>query len=155
MQDWDWSDVRTVCLREAARAGLRGADAEDAAQAAVIRAWRRAAECRDPGARNAWLRSIARHEASRIVGRSRRHELVAGSPGVPRHSAAAPDLDQHLDLRRGLAGIPRSDRELLLLRYGYDLTQLTISEITGTPPGTTAVRLTRARARLKQAMGSS
>src|SRR4051794_41348361 len=64
---WDWATVHRLALREARTILGPGPDAEDAAQEAAMRAWRRRATCRDaPGA---WVRTIAQNEALRTAGR--------------------------------------------------------------------------------------
>src|SRR5437764_203457 len=78
---WDWANVHRLALKETRGILGPGPDAEDAAQEAAIRAWRRRATCRDaPGA---WIRAIAHNEALRVIGRRRaeapeRHEWNAG-----------------------------------------------------------------------------
>src|SRR4051812_50121419 len=63
---WDWATVHRLALREARTILGAGPDAEDAAQEAAMRAWRRRATCRDaPGA---WGRTIAHNEALRTAG---------------------------------------------------------------------------------------
>src|SRR5919197_3714887 len=72
---WDWSWARALCLREAQRVLGRNAAAEDAAQEAVIRAWRQQARCRTPERPAPWIATIARREALRLVAGDRERPL--------------------------------------------------------------------------------
>src|SRR5436190_3777383 len=86
-QLWDWTSVHQLALRETRRVLGAGPDAEDAAQDAAIRAWRRRATCHDaPGA---WIRTIARNEALRIA-RRRRHETPLETASWEQAAAHAP-----------------------------------------------------------------
>jgi RNA polymerase sigma-70 factor, ECF subfamily len=147
---WDWDEVRAHCL-VVARRFLRGPAAEDAAQEAVLRAWRtsRRMEVRNP---KAWLTRIARNEALRLVSRE---SALAG-----RHSGEDVELVAGEEWERGvrdrlassaaLAALPLPDREVLHLRYLEDLTQTEVAHRLGIPEGTAKVRLHRARKRLER-----
>ena len=62
---WDWNALSTSCLREAGVCSTREQDAEEAAQDALLRAWRGRARQREHGAEVCWVRQIARNEALR------------------------------------------------------------------------------------------
>lgn len=124
-------------------------EAEDIAQDALLRAWRRRSTLRDAGRRNQWLASIVRNEAFREHARLRPDpsetiELWEGAEDE--RVVAAVEL---ADLRAALAALSDRDRELLGLRYVQDLTHATIAARLGIPEGTVKVRLHRARARLR------
>lgn len=121
-----------------------GAEADDAAQEAAIRAWRRRATC--SGTPAAWVRAIARNEALRIIDR-RRDE--APLEAVVLH--AEPVSDDH-DVRAAVRTLDEADRLLVLLRYWADLTQPEVARLTALPEGTVKVRLHRARERLRVAL---
>src|SRR5947208_11749441 len=109
---WDWSWARALCLREAQRVLGRNAAAEDAAQEAVIRAWRQQARCRTPERPDPWIATIARREALRLVvagDRERPLEEVGGD------EAPSPEASVvvHADLHRALATLDARDRRLL------------------------------------------
>jgi RNA polymerase sigma-70 factor (ECF subfamily) len=145
---WDWTGVRDVALSEARAILGPGPDAEDAAQEAAIRAWRRRATCR--GAPAAWIRAIARNEALRVVGR-RRDEAPLETMGDLAGEVPAP-LESR-DVRAAVGALEDGDRLLLLLRYWADLTQPEVARATSMPEGTVKVRLHRARQRLRVALG--
>jgi RNA polymerase sigma-70 factor, ECF subfamily len=124
-------------------------DAEDIAQDALLRAWRRRSTLRDSGSRNQWLAAIVRNEAFR------------------QHARVRPDLTEKIELREGaedeqvlaaveladlhaaLEGLNERDRRLLEMKYEEDLTQATIARRLGIPEGTVKVRLHRARNKLR------
>jgi RNA polymerase sigma-70 factor, ECF subfamily len=124
-------------------------EAEDIAQDALLRAWRRRSTLRDADRRNQWLAAIVRNEAFR------------------QHARVRPDLSATLELREGeedaqvlaaveladlhaaLRELSERDRLLLELRYEEDLTQAAIAHRLGIPEGTVKVRLHRARAKLR------
>src|SRR5258705_564498 len=88
---WDWASGHHLALREARSVLGSGPDAEDAAQEAAMRAWRRRATCRDaPGA---WIRTIARNEALRTVGRRRDEQPLEAVGEV--HGQASADVESH------------------------------------------------------------
>jgi RNA polymerase sigma-70 factor, ECF subfamily len=144
--------MRSHCL-VVARRFLRGPAAEDAAQEALLRAWRMQTRVavRDP---KAWLTRIARNEALRVVSRESvragRHavadvELVAGEEWEG-------GVRDRLVTSIALAALPLPDREVLRLRYLEDLTQTEVAHRLGIPEGTAKVRLHRARKRLAREM---
>jgi RNA polymerase sigma-70 factor (ECF subfamily) len=127
-------------------------DAEDAAQEAILRAWRARTHC--AGAENPcpWVGRIAHNEALRLGARisARRRaegaDLNDASTGPERNSA--PEITAGTVVT-ALAGLPPSDRELVRLRYVEDLHYSTIAERLSLPLGTVKVRLHRVHRRLR------
>jgi RNA polymerase sigma-70 factor, ECF subfamily len=144
---WDWKRVHGLALKEARRILGPGPDAEDAAQEASIRAWRRRAACREAPA--AWVRAIARNEALRVAGRRRDEAPIDVAGDVPGESPGGAD---RYDVRAAVGALDPSDQLLLLLRYWADLTQPEVARATSLPEGTVKVRLHRARRRLRLAL---
>jgi RNA polymerase sigma-70 factor (ECF subfamily) len=152
---WDWAHVHRVALAETRSILGSGADAEDAAQEAALRAWRAQSKCRASDRPDPWLREIARNEALRLAGRRRPDAPleIAGDPGAPGHD---PDAGAaHGDLRRAMGALDHTDRTLLFLRYWGDLTQPEVARVTRIPEGTVKVRLHRARGRLRTTLSSA
>lgn len=126
-------------------------EAEDIAQDALLRAWRRRSTLRDSERRNQWLATIVRNEAFRTHARMRPDptstiELREGAEDE--QVLATVEL---ADLHAALAGLSERDRRLLEMRYGEDLTHPTIARRLGIPEGTVKVRLHRARDKLRRA----
>lgn len=130
-------------------------DAEDIAQDALLRAWRRRSTLRDASRRNEWLGTIVRNEAFR------QHSRVRPEP-IPELDATEGAEDEQIlstveraDLRAVIESLSDSDRQLLFLRYGEDLTQQAIARRLGLPDGTVKVRLHRLRDKLRKAIVES
>src|SRR4051812_21227217 len=141
---WDWKHVHRLALREACAVLGRGPDAEDAAQEAAIRAWRRRATCREAPA--GWIRAIARNEALRVAGRRRDEAPLDDEHGVATDHASCADRRA---VRAAVGSLEDADRLVLLLRYWADLTQPEVARAMQLPEGTVKVRLHRARQRLR------
>ena len=62
---WDWTELSASCLREARRLLGSEQDAQEAAQEALLRAWRRRDRQQQDGGEVWWVRQIARNEALR------------------------------------------------------------------------------------------
>ena len=126
-------------------------EAEDIAQDALLRAWRRRSTLRDGDRRNQWLATIVRNEAFR------QHARVRPDPIATIESQEGADDErvvatvERADLHAALSRLPDKDRQLLLLRYDEDLTQAAIASRLGIPEGTVKVRLHRARDKLRRA----
>jgi RNA polymerase sigma-70 factor (ECF subfamily) len=126
-------------------------DAEDAAQEAVIRAWRRRGACRSPEAPEPWLRQIARNEAFRYLERAARVEWKSGDDRSPDVPSEWPEdgLVTRLSVDQALAQLDEEDRRLVRLRYSLDLSDVDIGEMLGIAEATVRVRLHRVRKRLR------
>jgi len=153
---WDWGRARELCYREARRVTRDTALAEDAAQDALLRAWRARASCRTPEAPEPWLAAIARNVALRAL-RSQRQErdvahLEASLPleADPKAQEAIGSALQRVMFGDLLAPLTAAERRLLRLRYEEDLTHPEIARRLGLPEGTVKVRLHRLRARLHE-----
>lgn len=124
-------------------------EAEDIAQDALLRAWRRRSTLRDSERRNQWLATIVRNEAFRQHARVRPDptETIEFTEGAEdeRVLAAVELADIHAALRL----LSERDRRLLEMKYEEDLTQAMIASRLGIPEGTVKVRLHRARNRLR------
>jgi RNA polymerase sigma-70 factor (ECF subfamily) len=148
---WEWGDAHRVCLRLAYRYASNPSEAEDIAQDALLRAWRRRSTLREADRRNQWLATIVRNEAFRQHARVRPDPTatIEGYEGAedPQVVATVEKADLHAALKR----LTDRDRRLLEMRYDEDLTQSTIAQRLGIPEGTVKVRLHRARDKLRQA----
>jgi RNA polymerase sigma-70 factor, ECF subfamily len=133
---------------------LPRADAEEAVQEALVRAWLGREGCRSPQAPLPWLLEITRNEARRLHGREARRghrELVEPAP-----RDLQPEDDEfagaaaRLTLKQALLALGEGDRRMLSLRYDEDLTQVEVARRLGLPETTVKVRLHRARRRLRR-----
>ncbi|MDE3723505.1 sigma-70 family RNA polymerase sigma factor [Nocardiopsis sp. N85] len=131
-------------------------DARDAAQEALITAWRKLPTLREPAGFGAWLR--------RIAGRRALNVLRARADTDPIDEESAPDLpgrepdaevlagDLREALSRALSGLPPSQRTCWVLRemegWGYE----EIAEVVDATPTAVRGRIHRARAHLVKAL---
>lgn len=124
-------------------------EAEDIAQDALLRAWRRRSTLRDSDRRNQWLATIVRNEAFR------QHARVRPDPTATIEFREGAEDERVLaavelaDIHAALGRLSDRDRRLLEMKYQEDLTQAMIARRLGIPEGTVKVRLHRARNRLR------
>jgi RNA polymerase sigma factor (sigma-70 family) len=136
-------------------------DAQDVVQEACLRALRHFGGFRgaETESARAWLLAIVRNTAS-----SWRRQ--AGVPATEFDEAAHSEAiaDQHPEaallhratkesLRQAIDRLPPEFREAIILRELQGLSYKEISEVAGVPVGTVMSRLSRARARLQEALG--
>jgi len=124
-------------------------EAEDIAQDALLRAWRRRSTLRDAERRNQWLAAIVRNEAFRQHARVRPDPTSTIEFREGEEDAAVLAAVELADLHEALKALSERDRRLLEMRYEEDLTQSTIARQLEIPEGTVKVRLHRARAKLR------
>jgi RNA polymerase sigma-70 factor (ECF subfamily) len=148
---WEWGEAHRVCLRMAYRYASNPGEAEDIAQDALLRAWRRRSTLREAGRRNQWLATIVRNEAFRQHARVRPDPTSTIEAQEGAEDAGVVATVELADLRAALKRLSEKDRELLELRYYLDLTQAAIARRLGIPEGTVKVRLHRARDKLRRA----
>lgn len=123
----------------------RGEGADDLAQEAFLRAWRRAGAYRGEGSYRGWLLRIAWTaflDARRSAGRREGREMA-----VPPQDGPS-DPDAAIDLGRALAGLGTRERAAALLCFGEGCSHGEAAEIMGLPLGTLKSILARARAAL-------
>jgi RNA polymerase sigma-70 factor, ECF subfamily len=150
LAEWDWGRVRAQCLREAQSVLGASGGAEDAAQEAAVRAWRRRDSCLTPERPQPWVATIARNEALRIAARPLTVPLEAA--GEPAEDSYEDDVLGYADMDRALARLSGVDREVIRGRYWDDLDYRELGRLLHVPEGTARVRLHRALARLREAL---
>jgi RNA polymerase sigma-70 factor, ECF subfamily len=148
--DWDWSLVRAQCLREAKGVLGSSGSAEDAAQEAAVRAWRRRDSCRTPERPAPWISTIARREALRQVRPSSADSLDEPVPAA--EDSHEDEVLGRTDIARALEGLSGIDRELVRGRFWDDLDYRQLGLLLDISEGTARVRLHRALGRLKRAL---
>ncbi|MDT7549525.1 MAG: hypothetical protein QOE84_1919 [Actinomycetota bacterium] len=120
--------------------------ADDLVQTALIRCERRWALIRASDA-HSYVRQAVVNTASSWRVRRRLHRPLSELDAV----AAAPDAaDDRLSVLAALARLPVSQRQVLVLRYWEDLTELEIAAVLGVSPGTVKSRASRALAALRE-----
>lgn len=121
-------------------AGLLGADdAEDVAQEAFARLLGRHARLRDPGAAIGYLRATV----CNLTRNRKRHLGIArrsAPPGLPEAGATLEQAvivrEDHGEVLAAVAGLPRRQREAVVLRYWLELSEAEIAAAMGIAAGT-------------------
>jgi len=153
----------TDAMARVAAALVGVADAEDAAQEALLRAWRGWPTLREEGAVRAWLlritTNVCRNWQAGHFGTHRRatQSLDAASRALLLQSdMPGPGSGDHadaLDLQGAVAALSDDLRHVVALRFyaGMDATE--IGDLLETPPATIRTRLRRALTLLRDALG--
>jgi len=135
-------------------AGRSGVDADDVAQEAFLRAWRRIGDYDPTWAFSTWLFTIARRtwlNAARATRRRRVRETVAATVQADGTGPAASLIADERAVRLwDVARAELKEREFtaLWLRYAEDKTMAEIAAVLDRPTATIKVILFRARRRL-------
>jgi RNA polymerase sigma-70 factor (ECF subfamily) len=122
--------------------------AEDAAQQALVDAWRTLPHLRDVARFEAWTYRILVRACHREVRRRGRLVLLGSiaEPSVPDGLANVHDRDL---LERAFRTLSMDQRTVVVLHHSVGLTLDQIAEVVGVPAGTVSSRLARAMARLR------
>jgi RNA polymerase sigma-70 factor (ECF subfamily) len=147
---WDWAELRSFCFSQAMQVVRNPESADEAAQEAIVRAWRHRDSCRQPERPFGWLRQIAHNEAVRVAGRRPNEVLVDEPLAAPNGRTDENDVLEDRLLFRGILGtLSQADKELAHLRYYEDLTCAKLAEHFGLSEATVKVRLHRLRRTLR------
>jgi RNA polymerase sigma-70 factor (ECF subfamily) len=138
------------------RAVYPWADADSVVNAVLAAAWEHLDEI-EPDRTRAWLRATARNVIS-SDNRQRRRYLAVAEKLVQQDAVttevAGPEATDRAELDtvlRALATLSEADREILTVAAAEELTPAEIAEILDLDPNVVRVRLSRARARLRDA----
>jgi RNA polymerase sigma-70 factor, ECF subfamily len=142
-----------MCLSFAFRFVKTRTEAEDIAQDAMLRAWRKRDSLRNSEARKAWLATIVRNEALREFARKRPAPTDTIELAYGQDDDRVLSMVERADLHAALERLNKRDRQLVRLRYDEDMTQEAIAHRLGIPLGTVKVRLHRVRAKLRREIG--
>jgi len=124
--------------------------AEELVQEAFTKLWRRRDRLPNADKRAAYLRSVVLNEARMALRRrvlERRHAAM-----VLDEDGRAGDPELHLDMMRGLAGLPPGKRTVLILRYYLDWDEATIARELGTSVGTVKSQASKGLAQLRRSL---
>jgi RNA polymerase sigma-70 factor (ECF subfamily) len=143
--------MRSFCFSQALRVVGCPVAADEAAQEAIVRAWRHRANCRRPDHPQGWLRQIAHNEAVRLACRRPNEVLVEVPLAAVDGRTEEDDAVENRLLFRGILGtLSQADQELARLRYYEDLTCAKLADHLGLSEATVKVRLHRLRRRLRE-----
>ncbi|OMH34489.1 hypothetical protein BGP79_02610 [Tersicoccus sp. Bi-70] len=132
------------------------ADADDAVQDAMVRAWSTIDTLRDPQAVRSWLIRIVSRCAVDLI-RARRHH--ADLEAIPDPADPRPGPEAHVvaangreALEKALQRLPEGQRQVWILKEIGGLSIPEIVELTGLPHPTVRGRVARSRAQLMEEM---
>lgn len=154
-------DHQEIAFRTAYLITRNAAEAEDATQLALTKAWRALPRFRAGAPLRPWLLAIVANEARnrrRSAGRRRGLALRAADAMAPARTAPGPEqlvmaAEQRSELLAALATLRDDDREVLGARFLLDLSEAETAETLGIPRGTVKSRTSRALGRLREALG--
>lgn len=145
-------------LQALAQAYLRdGAEAEDAVQAALLKAWGRWSEMQASPGLEAWVARIVRNECidrwrrqrSRL--RLQRQVEHATETRAPEPAPSARQIEHDLDRARAIiAELPEPYRSVLVLRFVEGRSYEAIAEALERPLGTVKAHISRAVKRVRE-----
>jgi RNA polymerase sigma-70 factor (ECF subfamily) len=127
--------------------------AEDATQQALLEAWRKLPQLRDPSRIDGWLYRLVVNASKREIGRARRWtsklRLLPPAGDVGDASEAIAEREQ---LERAFAELSADHRTVVVLRHYLGWTAAEIAAELGLPPGTVASRLHYGLAAMRRAL---
>jgi RNA polymerase sigma factor (sigma-70 family) len=154
-------DHQEIAFRTAYLITRNAADAEDAAQVGLTKAWRALPRFRRGAPLRPWLLAIVANEArNRRRAEGRRegltlraaHELPSGG-AAPSPEGRALAQEQRTELLAALEGLGDDDRLVLSCRYLLDLGEEETAQVLSLRRGTVKSRTSRALDRLRDRLG--
>jgi RNA polymerase sigma factor (sigma-70 family) len=154
-------DHEEIAFRTAYLIARNAADAEDAAQVGLTKAWRALPRFRRGAPFRPWLLAIVANEARnrrRAAGRREglalraAHELPSGG-AAPSPEGRVLAAEQRAELLAALERLNESDRLVLSCRYLLELGEEETAEVLSVRRGTVKSRTARALARLRAELG--
>ena len=158
------SPQEEIAFRTAYLIARNAADAEDAVQTGLVKAWRalprfragRAAApvaARDRGERGAQP-ATRRPDGGRGSRCARRHEVPSGG-AAPSPEGSLLAAEERVELLAALERLREEDREVLSCRYLLDLSEEETAEVLSIRRGTVKSRTSRALERLRAELGGA
>jgi RNA polymerase sigma-70 factor (sigma-E family) len=121
--------------------------AEDLVQTALAKTYLRWHRLREPGAAEAYTRTVLARACTRAWRRRWRGEVP--TEALPERAAYAAPSDDRVAVARALATLPAAQRAVLVLRFFEDLTEAETARVLGCAVGTVKSRTARALAALR------
>lgn len=140
----------TRAIGMASRMGLGRQDAEDVVLDAMAVAYDRWVRVRGLPYREGWLLKVAANRALRQLKKTNRRTPSAQSVPVLMDDEVA----TRINVRDGIARLPRRQQEVVALRYLADLPEDQVAKVLGLNVGTVKQHASRARAALRNNIDS-
>ncbi len=143
MEDYDesFAALHARAYRTAFRILGEREEAMDAAQETLARAYARWSKVRDYA--EPWVCRVAANLALDVVRRRARQLPRIQETGEPAY------LDERVDLQRALRGLPRRQREVVVLRYVADFPEADVAAALGVSVGSVKTHASRGLAALR------
>lgn len=125
-----------------------GHAADDLLQTALTKCWQRWDHVARADSVEAYVRRVL--VTTYIDGRRRRWIGEVPTETLPDRPDRAPEPTERADVVRALAGLPRGQRAVLILRFYEDLTEAQAAEALGVTVGTVKSQTSRALAALRR-----
>lgn len=161
-------DHEEIAFRTAYLIARNAADAEDATQAGLTKAWRALPRFRRGAPFRPWLLAIVANEARnrrraegrregltlRLASERHVHELPSGD-AAPSPEGRALAAEARAELVAALGQLSENDRTVLSCRYLLDLGEEQTAQVLSLRHGTVKSRTSRALGRLREQLGES
>jgi RNA polymerase sigma factor (sigma-70 family) len=128
------------------RMGLSREDAEDVALDAMAIVYDRWKRVRPLPFRQAWALKVASNRARRQLRRAARPKVTF----FPAPASVEDEVTARLAVRDIIAGLPRRQRQVVVLRYLADMPEDQVAQVLGLDVGTVKQHSSRGRARLHE-----
>lgn len=133
--------------------GLDHDAAQDGVQDALVSAFERLDQCREPDHFRPWLLRIVRNRCLDQRKSERRHAARIELVGRETDPTVAPHEDLHRTLADAFAALPDAMREAFLLKHDQGYAYEEIAELTGASVSAVKMRVHRAREQLRSLLG--
>ena len=127
-------------------------DAQDAAQEAVLVAWKKIGRLRQPEAFRAWLLKILRRECMAVLRQRKKHGHAELEDALDT-AGPEPSLDRQLEVSTTLERLAPPDKLVLSLYYGDGTTTRELAALFGISETAVRQRLHRARGKFREIYG--
>jgi RNA polymerase sigma factor (sigma-70 family) len=152
LYDEHYRPVQAYAIRRVATP----ADVADVTAEVFTTAWRRLDDIPPPPSDRLWLYGVARRVVARQFRTAKRFRRLISRiednfPAVPDHS----EFEQNDRLFTALGSLPPGEREALLLVTWEQLPHAEAAQVLGCSANAVGIRVHRARARLREALGTN
>jgi RNA polymerase sigma-70 factor (ECF subfamily) len=129
--------------------------ADDIAQEAFVRAWQQLPKLRNPKVFGPWLMTITRRCALESVRRKQVVNYTDSLDHRPAHEKNGRLDEKKQHLLESIQKLPKTERQVIMLRYFGRHTVRDLAAVTGRGVGTVTKQLSRAHKRLKKRLQES
>ena len=129
--------------------------AEQLAQEAYLRLWRRRRWIADPQAAPLYLQRTVVNLSRESIRRKVIERRALRARGLDRAAATEPDPAEVVDLRRAIAGLPARKRECVVMRHLLGLSEAETARLLGVSVGTVKSQTHKGLRQLRERLGKT